>query len=408
MQTTEIVPKLRFKDENGKEFPEWVEKNLGDVGNTISGLTYSPNDVSNNGTLVLRSSNVKNGRVSLNDNVFVNVEKYNRVKPDDILICVRNGSRNLIGKNCLILKEHKGFAFGAFMTVFRSEMNRFLTHVFKHEDYKKQVQRNLGATINSINNNDLKKFKFLFPLKEEEEQKIASFLSSVDEKISQLEKKKTLLETYKRGIMQKIFSQGLRFKDENGQEFPEWKERKLDSVFVNHGMKSMGLEEVFSVSVHKGLINQIEHLGRVFAAKNTDNYNLVLPGDIVYTKSPTGDFPFGIIKQSKLDKKVIVSPLYAVFTPETNDLGYILDVYFQSPLNVKNYLHSIIQKGAKNTINITNKAFLSKKLLLPIDKAEQKKIASFLSSIDKKIEITSTQLKKTREFKKGLLQQMFV
>jgi type I restriction enzyme, S subunit len=104
----------------------------------------------------------------------------------------------------LILKEHEGFAFGAFMTVFRSEMNRFLIHIFKHEDYKKQVHRNLGATINSINNNDLKKFKFLFPSKKEQ-QKIASFLSSIDNKIeitsTQLEKTRE----FKKGLLQQMF-----------------------------------------------------------------------------------------------------------------------------------------------------------------------------------------------------------
>jgi type I restriction enzyme S subunit len=241
-----------------------------------------------------------------------------------------------------------------------------------------------------------------------EQQKIASFLSAVDEKIQQLTKKKALLENYKKGVMQKLFSGQLRFKDENGEVYPDWKPRKMSEVLFEHKLNSTGNEVVFSVSVHKGLVNQVEHLGRVFAAKNTDNYNLVQPGDIVYTKSPTGSFPLGIIKQSKIDKNVIVSPLYGIFTPETEGLGYMFNIFFESPINVKNYLASIIQKGAKNTINITNTTFLSKKMKLPVSKEEQNRIGDFLKEIDTKISITKNQITQTQTFKKGLLQQLFV
>lgn len=264
-----------------------------------------------------------------------------------------------------------------------------------------------GVSISNVYNSDLKKLEILLP-NLPEQQKIASFLSSIDSKIQQLTKKKELLEQYKKGVMQKIFRQEIRFKDENRKSLAKWEERKMSDILFEHKQKSSGEEEVYSVSVHKGLINQIEHLGRSYAADNTSNYNLVKPNDIIYTKSPTGDFPYGIIKQSFVNKNVIVSPLYGVFTPETPELGYMLNVYFESVINVYNYLHPIIQKGAKNTINITNETFLSRKLKLPVSKEEQKKIGLFLKEIDKKINYVKEQIDKTREFKKGLLQQMFV
>ncbi|MBS1652340.1 MAG: restriction endonuclease subunit S [Bacteroidetes bacterium] len=195
--------------------------------------------------------------------------------------------------------------------------------------------------------------------------------------------------------------------------FPEfsknetWADRKLSDVLFEHKEKSIGDEEVHSVSVHKGVVNQIEHLGRVFAASNTENYKRVLPGDIIYTKSPTGDFPFGIIKQSKVSKPVIVSPLYGVFKPETTDLGVILDAYFEYPERTVNYLSSIVQKGAKNTINIHNDIFLSKSLVLPLDKREQRKIASCIISIDEVIAIHIEKLELLNEHKKGLIQNLF-
>ena len=208
--------------------------------------------------------------------------------------------------------------------------------------------------------------------------------------------------------MQQIFAQKLRFKDDNNENFNDWEEKKLSEFLTEHKLKSTGKEEVYSVSVHKGLVNQIEHLGRTFSAPDTSKYNLVKPGDIVYTKSPTGDFPLGIIKQSRVDKNVIVSPLYGVFTPETYDLGYILNDYFESNINTHNYLHSIVQKGAKNTMNITNKTFLSKKLLVPTDKREQHKIAECLSNVNESIKIIEDQKNHVEDYKKGLLQQMFV
>ncbi len=197
----------------------------------------------------------------------------------------------------------------------------------------------------------------------------------------------------------------LRFPEFHGKS--TWKSKKLSEVLFEHRAKSKGDEEVFSVSVHKGVVNQIKHLGRSFAASNTENYKRVLPEDIIYTKSPTGDFPYGIIKQSKISKPVIVSPLYGVFTPETAWLGLILEAYFESPERTINYLASIIQKGAKNTINIGNDVFLSKSLILPEDKSEQRKIASCLSSLDELITAHSEKLEALKAHKKGLMQNLF-
>jgi len=194
-----------------------------------------------------------------------------------------------------------------------------------------------------------------------------------------------LLKKYKKGLLQALFKQEIRFKDKNNKNFEDWKYTKLNEVLFEHKEKPKGTEEVYSVSVHKGLVNQIEHLGRSYAAENTSKYNLVKPGDIVYTKSPTGGLPYGIIKQSKAEKEVIVSPLYGVFTPKNKHLGTILDAYFESKANTNNYLYPIVQKGAKNTLNITNDIFLSKGLTLPVSDEEQKDIASMLNLLDKLI-----------------------
>lgn len=191
------------------------------------------------------------------------------------------------------------------------------------------------------------------------------------------------------------------------RDAPGWEETLLGSVLTEHGEKNDGASEVHSVSVHKGVVNQVEHLGRSFAAADRSNYNLAKPHDVIYTKSPTGDFPWGVIKQNRLSYNVIVSPLYGVFSPVNRYLGYILDAYFESPIRTTNYLAPITQKGAKNTIQISNPTFLSKGLYLPSIEAEHKKIAECLTSLDELIAAHGQKLDALTAHKHGLIQQLF-
>jgi type I restriction enzyme, S subunit len=185
-----------------------------------------------------------------------------------------------------------------------------------------------------------------------------------------------------------------------------WRSVRLNEVLVEHASKSSGAEEVHSVSVHKGLVNQVEHLGRSFAAKETGHYKRVKPGDIVYTKSPTGDFPLGIVKQSRVDKDVIVSPLYGVFTPVTPHLGTMLDAFFETPVNARNYLAPLVQKGPKNTIAITNKRFLEGKLTVPLDAAEQTALADLINTTRSEIRLLRKQTAAFARQKRGLMQKL--
>ena len=323
--------------------------------------------------------------------------------PETVLLSRDAGvGKSAVMKTYMAVSQH----FIVWRTIKGKLDNWFLYYILQIQ--KREFERiAIGSTIKTIGLPYFKKFRISIPT-HPEQQKIAAFLSTVDQKIQILQRKKERLEQYKKGVMQKLFSQEIRFKYEDGNDYPDWGERKFHEVLFEHGSKSTGNEQVFSVSVHKGLINQIEHLGRSFAAASTDHYNLVRPNDMVYTKSPTGSFPYGIIKQSKVDKDVIVSPLYGVFTPETPGLGYMLNIYFESVANTHNYLHSIIQKGPKNTINITNTTFLSKALNLPVSLTEQKKIGMFLKVLDIKIEFCVENIMRSQQFKKGLLQQMFV
>ncbi|WP_459861546.1 restriction endonuclease subunit S [Campylobacter concisus] len=382
---------------------EWKVVKLGEIGKVINGLTYSPDNVSNNGLLVLRSSNINDNSIVLNnDDVYVKgISKFNKTLENDILICVRNGSKNLIGKSALITEKYKDLAFGAFMAIFRSNYNLFLIHIFKTNTFFKQVKNDLGATINSINNGNLLNFKIPLPPLDEQKN-IAEILSTWDEAINLtinlIESKKQ----FKKALMQNLLTAKIRFP----QFKDEWKETKLGKILKEHKIKSDNKSEVFSVSVHKGIINQIEHLGRSFSAEDTSNYNLVKPFDLVYTKSPTGDFPFGIIKQNLNPFNVIVSPLYGVFEPINKFLGTLLHYFFESSIRTNNYLKPIIQKGAKNTINISNDTFLSRSILVPINLDEQQKIAEVLMACDDEINLLNLKLENLKKQKQGLMQKL--
>ena len=185
----------------------WKMVRLGDVGEIITGLTYSPNNVCQEGVLVLRSSNIQDDNLCFEDNVYVDVENYNPVIENDILICVRNGSRALIGKTARITKEVEGCAFGAFMLVYRSSYNDFLYYFFKSDMFFSQVSRNIGATINSINGSDLKNMEVYMPSDFAKQRRIASILSGIDSKIAAEEK---VLEKYgkvKKGLMERMLEE---------------------------------------------------------------------------------------------------------------------------------------------------------------------------------------------------------
>lgn len=164
-----------------------------------------------------------------------------------------------------------------------------------------------------------------------------------------------------------------------------WSIDPLSKTLTEHKLKNTNARDVFSVSMESGIVNQVEHLGRSFAASDTAHYNLGRRFDLVYTKSPLKAFPFGIVKQCKFDGEVALSPLYGVFTPVNPHAGLMIEAYFESPNRSAAFLSPLCQKGAKNTIQITNTVFLSGCLPLPIEPAEQKKIADCLSSLDELI-----------------------
>lgn len=208
--TKGLNPGVKMKDSGIEwigEIPEhWEMKKLKYLGKAIIGLTYSPEETSDDGMLVLRSSNIKNNRIVLEDNVYVNKEIPSKLitQYGDILICSRNGSRALIGKNAYIDKENEGLTFGAFMTIFRSRYWRYVYFVLNSTLFKFQSASFLTSTINQLTINNLN--SFVVPLPPETEQyHICNILAvqtvSIDTLIMDIEMQIEKLKEYRQSLI---------------------------------------------------------------------------------------------------------------------------------------------------------------------------------------------------------------
>ena len=234
----------------------------------------------------------------------------------------------------------------------------------------------------------------------EEQKKIANLLSLFDERISTQNKIIDKLQSLIKGIMVELQKQG--------QNKGNWRNVLLSKVLTERDERNTNLYQVFSVSVSRGVINQVDYLGRSFAARDTSKYNVVHYGDLVYTKSPTGAYPYGIVKQNLNQENVAVSPLYGVYIPNSLSVGTYLHEYFRSEINTHNYLHPLIQKGAKNTINITNQRFLENSVPMPVCANELLLISKLLISFNDKIKYQQSILQLYQKQKQYLLRQMFI
>ena len=199
------VPHLRFPEFSG----EWKKHSLGEIGETIIGLTYKPSDVvDNNGIIVFRSSNIKNGMIDYSDLVRVNKHIKDKIitKENDILVCARNGSQRLIGKNAIIKQEDANNTFGAFMMVYRANDNPFILPLLSTKKYFSQVGENLGARINQITTSDFNGFEFYFPENHAERTKIAELFRLLDERIATQNKIIEDLKKLKSAISERLFN----------------------------------------------------------------------------------------------------------------------------------------------------------------------------------------------------------
>ena len=201
-QNGSSYPEIRFK---GFTDP-WEQRKLTEFVESFSGLTYTPNDVQENGTLVLRSSNVSNGEVVDADNVYVNPQVVNseNVKVGDIVVVVRNGSRSLIGKHAQIKAFMPNTVIGAFMTGIRSECPKFTNALLNTSRFEEEIAMNMGATINQITGYMFSKMEFKVPCLDEQK-KIGEYFEKLDRLITLHQRELKKLQNIKKSMLEKMF-----------------------------------------------------------------------------------------------------------------------------------------------------------------------------------------------------------
>ena len=246
----------------------------------------------------------------------------------------------------------------------------------------------------------------------DEQQSIASYLQHLDSLIQSTTKKIESLKQVKAASLQSMFPQEgettprVRFKGFEG----EWEKKTLgDCLTINNERNQnnvYGINDVLSVSDEVGVVNQIKLLGRSYAGKSVVNYRVLKTKQIVYTKSPLKSKPYGIIKVNKGDIG-IVSVLYAVYDANENVYPDYIHYYFDPIHRINNYLLPLINKGAKNTMNISDEMALTGNIWIP-SLEEQKKIADYLQALDSQITLQTLRLEKLKQIKAACLDKMFV
>ena len=199
----ECVPEIRFSG-----FTEaWEQRKLDDEVEFYNGLTYTPADtVESGGTLVLRSSNVQNGEIVTDDNVYVKSDVVNsiNVQVGDIAVVVRNGSKELIGKHAIIKENMPFTVIGAFMTGIRSEQSAFINALLNTQLFDKEIEKNMGATINQITAGMFKSMEFMFPT-ESEQKRIGEYFDHLDHLITLHQRELEKLQNIKKSCLEKMF-----------------------------------------------------------------------------------------------------------------------------------------------------------------------------------------------------------
>ena len=277
---------------------------------------------------------------------------------------------------------------------------------------QKVLEECTGTSYPSINPTSLSKINVKVVENSDIQKKISCYFKNFDLLIQSTAKKIESLKQVKAASMQSMFPAVgerrpiVRFCGFND----DWKRVKLSECLdISKDINSSNAyskEDVLSVSEEAGVVNQIEYLGRSYAGKSVSNYKILKKGQIVYTKSPLKAKPFGIIKEN-IGETGIVSVLYAIYNVKTGVDASYLHYYFDPSWRLNNYIRPLVNKGAKNTMNISDETALEGYIYIP-SYHEQQKIASFFSNLDKQISLYEQRLGKLKNIKSACLDGMFV
>ena len=376
-----------------------------------AGLTYTPSNVQESGTLVLRSSNVSNGEIVDADNVYVCPEVVNseNVQVGDIIVVVRNGSRALIGKHAQIKRFMPNTVVGAFMTGIRSECPEFTNALLNTPHFDEEVSMNMGATINQITGYMFSKMEFQVP-NVDEQKKVGAFFENLDHLITLHQRKYDKLQVLKKAMLEKMFPK-------NGSSVPEirfkgftdaWEQRKLGKVVKEVTRNDPTSEApIMMITANNGFIEQSERYAFDNAGESLKKYILLQKGELAYNHGASKLRPFGSCFALTTAESARIPFVYHCFSAENQNAEF-LSIELNGS-EIESQLRKIVSSGARmdGLLNISFDEYSTVTVLLP-DIKEQEHIADFFRNLDHLITLHQRELEKLQNIKKSMLEKMFV
>lgn len=401
------VPKIRFKHDDGSDYEEWKNNKLEEIGTFMKGASLSKADISDTGTpLILYGElyttynevayDIKRKTQATVDNKYFS-------KIGDVLIPTSGESPEEISTATCVMKD--GVILAGDLNIYRSKVDgRVMSYIINHKAKDKIARIAQGKSIVHIQAKTVGKVDINYPSDVEEQEKIADFLSKIDRMIEISKREETSLLELKKGLVQKIFSQEIRFKREDGSNYDAWSEKKLDEVLKEYNDKCEKDGEYEHVSLTKeGVVPKTERYERDFLVTSDDKkYRITHLNDICYNPA---NLKFGVICRNKY-KDSIFSPIYVTFKiidgslPEFVELMVTRQSFIGAALKYQ-------QGTVYERMAVSPEDLLSLDVKIP-GIEEQMKIVNFFDSIDECINKTKREIEKYEELKQGLLQQMFV
>lgn len=420
-----MEPMLRFKADDGSEFPAWEEKMFGDVFANLTNNTLSRECLNAESG---QARNIHYGDVLVKYGAVVDVQRdgvpfvnpdveckrWDCLKDGDVVIA-DTAEDETVGKAVEISNAGSDIVYSGLHTIAcrpKEEfapgyLGNYINSMSYHDQLRPYMQ---GIKVTSVSKTNIGLTHLLVPSLPEQH-KIADLLSAVDDVISAQEAEVAAWEKRKKGVMQKLLSQEVRFKADDGSDFPDWESTTVGELFtfVTEKNESGRISDVITNSAEHGLIPQREYFDKDIAVEgNTEGYTVIHKGDFVYNPRKSTIAPFGPFNIYERDEVGIVSPLYTCLTPRDGETAPYLSWYFKTSRWHRYIVTHGAQGGARHDrVGMTNALMKGIPVMLP-SLPEQRKIADCLASLDDVIAKAKGELDAWRELKKGLLQQMFV
>ena len=409
------VPKLRFKEFSGEwdkvKIQTLIDKKFikGHLDGNHGALYPKAEEFTKEGIPYVTANDFINGKVDLNKCKCLPIERASQFKKgiakDGDVLFAHNAT---VGPVALLETDLDYVILSTTATYFRCDnenlINNYLKVYFTTNDFIKQYSRVMSqSTRDQVPITTQRLFNILLPSKQEQE-KIASFLTSVDTKIEQLTKKEELLKQYKKGVMQQIFSGEIRFKADDGSEFEDWEEKKLGDV--GEFKRGKNLPQVKDGQYFLLGMGSVSTEGKLLTSNTSDDSTeLVEKNDLIMPERDIGEgLIIGRVALINKDNNYVLGANVLRLRPKE----WINSIFLHQYINdetIRRKIRRLVNGSAQ--LMITGKEIKEVQFHLPCLE-EQTKIANFLSLIDSKIEQVQKQLDSTKEFKKALLQQMFV